>query len=98
MPITRCRRKPFHNNEKETNELISVVIKASKFYSVFHKGTGDERRMTDTYYKELFNKHRKENCPMTDEEKDATKRGAQLLRDFSHPEIYQLLEKYFPKQ
>ena len=35
---------------------------------------------------------------LTDEEKDATKRGAQLLRDFSHPEIYQLLEKYFPKQ
>ena len=35
---------------------------------------------------------------LMDEEKDATKRGAQLLRDFSHPEIYQLLEKYFPKQ
>ena len=54
--------------------------------------------LTDTQYKELFNKHRKENCPMTDEEKDATKRGAHLLRDFSHPELYQLLEKYFPKQ
>ena len=113
----------FPNNEKETNELISVAIKALKFYSVFHKGTDDvmaflksiqvaepktyeelynsftddERRMTDAYYKELFNKHKKENSPMTDEERDAIKRGAQLLRDFKHPELYQLLEKYFPK-
>jgi hypothetical protein len=113
----------FPDNDKETEKLISLAIKALKMYGIFHKGTGkavaflksiqvaepktyeelynsftdEERKMTDDYYRELFEKHKKENTPMTDEERDAIKRGAMLLKNFNHPDLYELLEKYFPK-
>lgn len=110
----------FPENDKDTNELINIAIKALKAYGIFHKGTDkaitflksiqvsdcssyeelynsfteDERKMTDEYYKGLFEKSK---VTMTDKEREAIKRGACLLRDFKHPELYDLLEKFFPK-
>ena len=50
--------------------------------------------MTDEYYNKLFNEN---GVSLTDEEREAIQKGANLLKDFKHPEMYKLLEKYFPK-
>ena len=110
----------FPENSNDTNELISVAIKALRLYRIFNKNaeraitllksiqigevksyeelynsfTDEERKMTDEYYKKIFNES---SVSLTDEERKAIQKGAKLLNDFKHPEMYKILEKYFPK-
>lgn len=75
--------------------LKSIQVGEVKTYEdLYNSFTDEERKMTDEYYKKLFD----ESCVrLTDEEREAIQKGANLLMDFKHPEMYKILEKYFPK-
>jgi hypothetical protein len=90
----------FHKGTDETIAFLkSIQIAEPKTYEELYNSFSDsEREMTDAYYKKLFESHKPQAVPMTDEEREAIKRGAQLLKDFKHPELYKILEKYFPKK
>ena len=64
------------------------------YEELYNSFTDEERKMTDEYYNKLFNEN---GVSLTDEEREAIQKGANLLKDFKHPEMYKLLEKYFPK-
>lgn len=75
--------------------LKSIQVGEVKSYEeLYNSFTDEERKMTDEYYNKLFNEN---GVSLTDEEREAIQKGANLLKDFKHPEMYKLLEKYFPK-